>query len=116
VCFDLDGCIATYSGWKGFDKIGRPIKATIEAMRELWNRGFYITIFTTRPDTPKMRKWLEKNDVPFHSINSNSHNPPTTSQKPIYHCMVDDRAVRYRGQNCYELLKDIAEVMKTDIF
>jgi hypothetical protein len=45
------------------------------------------------------------------SINSNSHNPPNTSQKPIFHVIVDDRAVRYEGQTAEELYLDIQNVL-----
>ncbi len=111
VCFDLDGVLAKYDGWKGFDVIGEPIQDTIRVIRRLKEGGCFITIFTTRLDTPVLRKWLKDNDVPFDSINSDSHNPDHTSCKPIYHCMVDDRAIGYKQQNTDELYNQILQMI-----
>ena len=111
VCFDFDGVIATYKGWKGFDKLGRPIKKVINVMKKLKEKGYFITIFTTRADTPKLRKWLEKHNVPYDSLNSFAHNPPYTSFKPIYHCVVDDRAVNPINLSEEELLKEIERMV-----
>ncbi len=95
VCFDFDGVLATYNGWKGFDILGEPIPETIEAVRQLYKEGYYIIIFTTRLDTPILRKWLKDNNVPYDDINKNSKTPPHTSCKPIYHCIIDDRAINF---------------------
>ena len=111
VCFDFDGVLAKYDGWKGFDVIGGPIQNTIRVVCRLKEVGCYITIFTTRLDTPVLRKWLNDNNVPFDSINSNSHNPEHTSCKPIYHCMVDDRAIGYKQQDSDELYNQIIQMI-----
>ena len=111
VCFDFDGVIAKYDGWQGFDVFGEPIQETIEVIRRLKIMGCYITIFTTRLDTPILRKWLNDHSVPFDSINSNSHNPEHTSCKPIYHCMVDDRAIGYKQQDVNELYSQIMQMI-----
>jgi hypothetical protein len=112
ICFDFDGVLATYNGWKGFDVLGKPIEQVIYAIRKLKEQGFCITILTTRLDTPTMRSWLSAYDVPYDSINSNAHNPPNTSQKPIFDVIVDDRAVRYEGQGGDSLLAEIEKVIK----
>ena len=112
LCFDFDGVIAFYDGWKGFDVFGPPNYLVIEAMRELKRKGYYLTIFTTRPCTQTMVDWLKKYEVPFNSINSNSHNPPMTSQKPIYHAMIDDRAIRYSGQTTTDLVLEIEKSLQ----
>jgi hydroxymethylpyrimidine pyrophosphatase-like HAD family hydrolase len=111
LCFDFDGVIATYDGWKGFDVLGSPQNHVVETIREMKAKGYHITIFTTRLDTPTMRQWLKDNNVPYDSVNSNSHNPPNTSQKPIYHAIIDDRAVNYHGQSKEELIKEIEKVV-----
>lgn len=111
LCFDFDGVIATYDGWKGFDVLGMPNPDVINAMIKLAEEGYYITILTTRLDTPFLRQWLKDNKVPYHSINSNAHNPPNTSQKPIYHCIIDDRAVGYKGQGFKELVEQIKAII-----
>lgn len=112
ICFDFDGVIAKYSGWRGFDVLGDPNTAVIETMILLKKSGSYmITIFTTRPFTPTMDKWLKENNVPYDSINSNAHNPPMTSQKPIYHAFIDDRAIRYTNQDILKLYDEILKVI-----
>lgn len=107
ICFDFDGVVATYNGWKGFDVLGEPIKETIACMRELKNKGWRILIFTTRPSTPTLIDWLKKYEVPFDDINRTGHNPYGTSSKPIYKVIVDDRAVRYDGQDSETLYHQI---------
>jgi len=107
ICFDFDGVIATYNGWKGFDKFGKPIWKTINVMKKLKEKGYFITIFTTRADTPKLRKWLEKYGVPYDSLNSFAHNPPNTSFKPLWHCYIGDRSVNPINLSEEELLEQI---------
>lgn len=107
ICFDFDGVIAKYDRWPGFDVFGDPIQETIAAMKRLKDAGYYIIIWTTRLDTPGLRTWLKQASVPYDALNSTAHNPPNTSQKPIYHVVVDDRAVEFKGQSCDDLVNDI---------
>ena len=111
LCFDFDGVIASYDGWKGFDVLGLPNLNVINAINKLYNEGYFITIFTTRPFTQKMMDWLIEYGVLYHSVNSNAHNPPMTSQKPIYHCVIDDRALRYEKQDTEELITQIKKAV-----
>jgi hypothetical protein len=110
--FDFDGVIATYNGWKGFDVLGEPQLVVISCMKDLKALGWRIVIWTTRPATPKLIEWLKHNEVPYDDINRNGHNPIMTSGKPIYHVIVDDRAVRYWGQDARILFANIMEVVK----
>ena len=110
-CFDFDGVIAEYNGWKGFDVLGNPIPEVVEAMQKLKAQGWMINVFTTRLATPTLEDFLKDNNIPFDSINSNAHNPPNTSQKPIYHVIIDDRAVGFYGQTADELLAQIKNVI-----
>jgi hypothetical protein len=48
VCFDFDGVLAEYSGWKGHEHIGEPIESMIELVTELHGRGFVLFLCTTR--------------------------------------------------------------------
>ena len=112
ICFDFDGVIASYEGWKGFDVLGSPNSAVIQTIQALKLKGYMITILTTRLDTPTIRIWLKENQVPFDSINSNAHNPPNTSQKPIYHAIIDDRAINYKNQGGEELMEEIINLVE----
>jgi hypothetical protein len=109
-CFDFDGVISKYEGWKGFDVFGPPIPSVIETMKVFKTMGWLVTIFTTRQFTPTMQKWLEDNGVPYDTINSTAHNPPHTSTKPIADVYVDDRAVRFEGQDAESLVKEMLAV------
>ena len=108
IAVDFDGVLASYDGWKGEDVLGEPNKEVIWALRKLKEEhDWYVTVFTTRRKTPALIAWLEKNEVPFDSVNDTSHNPPGTSAKPIFDVMLDDRAVRYDGQKKNELFQEI---------
>jgi len=111
ICFDFDGVIASYDGWKGFDVLGEPNQTVITVMKKLKTIGYHIIIFTTRPATPTLIDWLAKNDVPYDDINRNSRNPIMTSSKPIYHAFIDDRAINYHGQDELGLLADIDNII-----
>lgn len=110
IAFDFDGVISSYDGWKGVDVFGTPDMNVVYAMRRLSAQEWKIVVFTTRIETPKLRAWLKEHDVPYNSINSTKHNPPDTSIKPIYHVIVDDRAVQYKGQDTETLERDIMAV------
>lgn len=115
ICFDFDGVISSYDGWKGFDVFGEPNQKIIDCMKKLHAAGYHLVIFTTRQATQKMVDWLELHDVPYHDINKNRHQPTLASNKPIYHCFVDDRAVNYHGQDTELLLKDIMSLLEKDV-
>jgi hypothetical protein len=107
ICFDLDGVVMHYDGWKGRDVFGKPNWEVIQAMQMLKVAGYRIIIWTTRNATPALKEYLARNKIPYDSINSTAHNPPGTSQKPIYHAYIDDRAIQYRGQKSEKLLRSI---------
>ena len=45
---DMDGTLATYDAWKGWDHFGEPVKAVVDKIHE-WNRqGIQVCIFTAR--------------------------------------------------------------------
>ena len=115
VSIDFDGVISTYDGWKGFDILGEPIKEVKEALILMKERGYKIVIFTTRLDTPVLRMWLKKYEIPFDSVNSTAHNPPHTSNKPIAHVIIDDRAICYQGQRADTLMKQIDLLLNKEL-
>ena len=111
ICFDFDGVIAEYSGWKGADVFGDPIPYTVNLMRKLKKDGYMVLIWTTRQVTPGILEYLKKHEIPFDSINDNSHNPPNTSAKPIFDVFVDDRALNfYSGKT--DLLGEIKKLLQ----
>jgi hydroxymethylpyrimidine pyrophosphatase-like HAD family hydrolase len=111
ICFDFDGVIAKYDGWKGADVFGAPHWDVVDAMKQLKAAGYRIIIWTTRKVTPALKAYLQRNNVPYESINSCRHNPPGTSGKPIYHVFIDDRAIGYRGQKSAKLIRSIEHLI-----
>jgi len=111
IAFDFDGVIAKYDGWKGADVFGAPHWEVMAAMKQLKASGYHIIIWTTRRATAGLKAYLERNSIPYDSINSTSHNPPGTSTKPIYHVFIDDRAIQYRGQKAEKLIRSIEHLI-----
>jgi len=102
VCVDLDGVLATYSEWKGFDHIGPPVPGAVDFARQL-NEVADIIVFSARcsqdpgpgGDVPlltvgqlriKIIEWLEKHKIPYTDVY-------TGQGKPRVAAFIDDRAV-----------------------
>ena len=110
ICFDFDGVLAEYNGWKGHEHIGEPIEAMIELVKELYGRGYFLALCTTRlnpnpfpSDVNKLddvvaqgdaleivTDWLIKNNIftCFHYVDS---------RKPMADYYIDDKALRFGG-------------------
>jgi hypothetical protein len=104
---DFDGVISKYDGWKGHDVFGKPTDdelESIKAVQILHAKGWYVHIFTCRPDTPALRRFLWDHHVPFDAINSLAHNPPCASIKPHYHAILDDRGVNPVGRSAHDIV------------
>jgi len=103
VCVDLDGTLATYTGWQGDEHIGDPRPGAAEFMTALAEAGCRVVVFTTRTKcddaalgrgrgaTPevlaaRVRDWLTRHRIPFNEVY-------TGQGKPIGSAYVDDRAV-----------------------
>lgn len=46
--FDLDGTLAKYDGWKGFDHIGEPVKPMVDLIKRMHDEGKVVKILTAR--------------------------------------------------------------------
>jgi NLI interacting factor-like phosphatase len=100
VCIDLDATIATYNGWKGFDKIDDPRPGAKEFLEEL-SKIAKVVIFTTRTNVnvngqqanvttdllvSTIVDWMKKHDLPYDEIYKGNG-------KPLAAAFVDDRNV-----------------------
>lgn len=59
---DLDGTLAEYHGWNG-GKIGRPIPAMAERVRQWLDKGVTVKIFTARvggPDSEETQREIKR--------------------------------------------------------
>lgn len=109
---DLDGTLSEYDKWRGEDHFGDPIPLAREALNELREWGWRIVIYTTRGNVSKVNAWLHKHQIPFDTINSNEHNPPGTSCKPIADVYFDDRDAHVVGQKPYNWIRAMKRVRK----
>ncbi len=102
VCLDLDGVLATYTKWRGFDYIGPPVPGALDFARHLAEVAD-IVVFSARTsgdpgpngDFPlltvgqlriKIIDWLEKHHFPYKDVY-------VGQGKPRVAAFVDDRAV-----------------------
>jgi hypothetical protein len=96
VALDFDGVLNSYSsGWQGHDKTDDPVPGAAGAIRELWENGFKVVIYSARANEPKgvqaIRDFLaEKLDIDPKGID-------ITDKKPIADVYVDDRAINFAG-------------------
>lgn len=111
ICIDFDGVLADYSeGFKGEDKFGEMIPGADVATAVLKEKGWQIIIYTTRPVTDALKKWLDDNKVKFDHINENPDQPKgSEGAKLVADIYLDDRGMCFRGRWDEWVLRDIAE-------
>lgn len=83
-CFDLDGTLNRFVS-NDITKL-EVREEVVKLLRERYNNGNYIHIYTGRPsgDKEKTLEWLKENNIPFHEI---------TFDKPKAHIYIDDSTV-----------------------
>jgi hypothetical protein len=106
VSFDLDGVLAEYDGFDGYEVIGKPIKPMVKLVKDLHDEGHKVYLTTARLNPypfegkvaePKVldgtaekyvMKWLDKNKLKdcFDSIGYD---------KKTADVYIDDRGLRY---------------------
>lgn len=103
IVFDFDGVINSYkSGWTGVDVIpDAPVKGIKEVLDDLKEKGYYITIVSSRCVEPvgvkAILNWLEKYDITVNEVRAD---------KPPAKVYVDDRALTFNGDTS-NLVEDI---------
>ena len=92
IAVDLDGTLAEYTGWKGINHIGKPLKPMVNRIYKWISEGYQVKIFTARAADPRsydiIRNWLRANGLPDMVIT----NVKDSSMKEIW----DDLAVRVK--------------------
>ena len=101
-CFDFDGVLASYDGWKD-GEIGEPIPAGVELIRLCREAGHKIIIATCRTHPKhgtshvqqlKIICWLTVNRVSFDWLE--------TEGKPVADYYVDDRGLWFNQEKGYD--------------
>lgn len=61
---DLDGTLAHYTGWQGFEHIGDPVPVMSARVKQWINEGKEVKIFTARAclsdQIPVVKAWLRR--------------------------------------------------------
>lgn len=92
IAIDFDGTIAK---WAKFPNIGTLVPNSREVINRLYDSGHKIIIWTCRGKggEESVVKWLQDNDVRYHSINMNTHSVTfDPSPKVIADLYIDDKS------------------------
>ena len=64
---DLDGTLAKFGIWSGFNHVGKPVKPMLQRIRQWQAEGYRVKIFTARASVPEaippVKKWLKKHKL-----------------------------------------------------
>jgi len=111
IVIDLDNTLADYTGgWENHkDFPGPPRQDVVTGLRQLQSAGYVMGILTTR-DQNLVYKWLDKYELGslIEFVNDSPHQPPEAGKhKPIAFAYIDDRAIRYEGDNMSDIVEGI---------
>ena len=116
IVVDLDNTLADYTGgWEANKHFpGKPRKDVVDGLIALKQAGFIIGILTTRP-VEIVKEWLFKYQLLDYQlldlvdfVNDNPDQPKDAGKhKPIAFAYIDDRAIRYSGNNMSEIVSGI---------
>lgn len=115
ICIDFDGVLADYSkGYQGLDVFGNMLPNADIGTKVLKEKGWTIIVYTTRPATDALKKWLDDNKISYDYINENPDQPKDSKEgcKLIADIYLDDRGMRFDKWNEW-LLREIAEFVPT---
>lgn len=112
ICIDFDGVLSEYSeGFQGKDVFGDMVKGSDSATQLLKEKGWTIIVYTTRPVTDALKKWLDDNSISYDYINENPNQPEDAkSSKLMADIYLDDRGMRFDG-NWDWTIRSIASFM-----
>ena len=112
ICIDFDGVLSDYSeGYQGKDVFGDMIKGADSATQILKEKGWTVIVYTTRPVTKALKKWLDDNNISYDYINENPDQPEESKgSKLMADIYLDDRAMRFDG-NWDWTIRNIASFM-----
>lgn len=99
ICFDFDGVLNTYNGWKGEDELFEPREGLEDFLKSLKADGFKLIIHSTRSST-HIADWLNKYRL-------SKYISLVTQTKPIATVYLDDRAIKFNGKFTDSLKEDL---------
>lgn len=92
VAVDFDGTISHLT--TDLQQMGEPVLFVREALTEFARQGWQVIIYTVRPDTHSVKKFMVDNRLPFDAINCNPIDIDLSgiaTMKPFAHLYIDDR-------------------------
>ena len=98
IAIDFDGPIHKYSkGWQDGKIYDEPVEGALEAMAELYHKGYEIVIFTTREDIREVDYWIDKQCDKCFAVTSEQRELKyeVTNKKPPAIAYIDDRGIRF---------------------
>jgi MoaA/NifB/PqqE/SkfB family radical SAM enzyme len=100
IAYDYDNCVYDYY------KKGRKFDKVINLIRMCKELGFHLVVFTSCNDDriPEIRKYLDENNIPFHSINETPDYIPFQGRKIYYNLLLDDRSGLNSAFNILEMV------------
>lgn len=102
ICLDFDGVLHDQKNAPKGHRMGTPIDGALESVNRLLAEGHHLVVGTCRANTggPKhVQDWMAYFGFPPLEV---------TGIKPIAHCYIDDRALRF--QNWIDTYHDIARL------
>lgn len=84
--FDFDGTVNDYH------ETGASYEMVRQLLRDLHLIGCKLVCWTAYKDLGYVADFLDKNSIPFHSINEGGIPLPWESKKPFFSALLDDRA------------------------
>jgi len=100
IAIDFDGVIHKYSkGWQNGEIYDEPIEGSLEAIIELLEKDYRVTIFTTREFTTEVRRWIIEKMHECKNLKgkafTNEKDFNVTNKKPPAIAYIDDRGIRF---------------------
>ena len=87
IAIDFDGVIIKRDGIPTIMKWSdKPVDGALDAILLLKKIGHEVWVFTSNPETEKVKEWLITNGFPEMEV---------TNIKKVSHVIIDDRAIRF---------------------
>ena len=105
IAYDFDNTVFDYHG------VGDTFPRVISLLRRAKELGAYLILTTCCDDSeiPRIREYLERNNIPCDIINDNAPFIPFKSRKIYYNLLLDDRAGLPSASDDLELAMDLIE-------
>lgn len=103
IAIDFDGVVHKYSkGWQDGKIYDEPVEGSLEAIITLLERGYKVSVFTTRENTELVKTWIVEKTYKCKGLQSKPYlfwfdrdEFEVTNKKPPAIAYIDDRGIRF---------------------